>query len=126
MPFTPFIGLSVFVHLIVIGWNKLFPRTPIYSPHNPKRIYLGIWLFGCAIILLTFSFIFWSAIMLVRASIADSHSSVYVVEDAAVITSNYARVEIPLVMASPFMKHTAMPIAAFSFRTIAQRAEEEF
>jgi hypothetical protein len=76
MPLTPFIGLSIIVHVCIIILHKLFNwgpgRTVRYKEMRSTR-----WI-SFAIILFIFIFISTNAFLLVRASIVERHSLIQV------------------------------------------------
>ncbi len=78
MPLTPFIGLSVLIHISIIVINKLLRRvpgenetTPIVKNSTRKSI-----AYASLIIASVFTFVFINAGILIRASLTDSHSTV--------------------------------------------------
>jgi hypothetical protein len=84
MPTTPFIGLSVLIHLIIIGFHKIVrfkegPRTP-YKPASILQL-----AFGYFIIFSTFSVILTSGFWLLSASVQEEHSTIYAVERATTL-----------------------------------------
>ena len=73
MPLTPFVGLSVLIHLCTILGSRIiswFPKTKIQKP--PRWVRLK----SISIIIIVFVFITVQASFLIRAGIMDNHSSV--------------------------------------------------
>lgn len=73
MPLTPFVGLSVVIHLCTILGSRIiswFPKTKIKKPQR------WIKLKSISIIIIVFVFIGLQASLLIRAGIIDNHSSV--------------------------------------------------
>lgn len=77
MPLTPFIGLSVFIHIAIIIFYKLLHL----KKQSPRLIPLKVqsyWL-GCVVIFFVFTFVLGGASLLVKASITDEHANFRVV-----------------------------------------------
>lgn len=80
MPFTPFVGISTVVHLLIIAWHKCIERIPNrYLPtlrakknRLPSLILLII---GCLIMIAMLLFVLVGAIILVYSSSVDEHST---------------------------------------------------
>jgi hypothetical protein len=79
MPLTPFIGLSVIIHLFIITINKISSRFLKNKEIKHKSI-LGTKFKSISIIIIIFSFVTIQAGMLLRASIMDKHSSLKYIE----------------------------------------------
>ena len=75
MPFTPFIGISVIVHICVIFGCWLFSWIPTKEKIAQGTTYVG-YAVNSGIIVAVFMLIFIQAGFLVHASIVDKHSSV--------------------------------------------------
>lgn len=82
MPLTPFLGLSVLIHICIIVGYKLFSRSPKKKPVKAKNVRLTRAI-GVTTIFLVFIFVVTNATILVRASLVDKHSSVKFVSHAA-------------------------------------------
>lgn len=82
MPLTPLIGISVLVHIAVIAVGKLMrkDRTVYYTFVEPRKL---TYVVGCLIIFSIFSFVLFTAGMLLKASVEDSHSTFRYVENSA-------------------------------------------
>lgn len=74
MPLTPFVGLSVLVHIIVIIGHKLFNWTP--RNKTDAGVAAVVRFTGFAIVVFVFGVILTAATFLVHASIEDDHSSI--------------------------------------------------
>jgi hypothetical protein len=74
MPQTPFIGLSLIIHLFIIMINKLFSWFPKRKEGKQSSILLTK-IKSISIIIIIFSFVTFQAIILLRVSIIDKHSS---------------------------------------------------
>ncbi len=107
MPLTPFIGLSVLIHVSIIVINKLLRRipgeketTPLVKTSTRKTI-----AYTSLIIAAVFAFVLINAGILVRASLTDSHSTVRYV-------NNYFNDEdhLPLAFAEQEKEVTEKPV----------------
>lgn len=81
MPLTPFIGLSIAIHLGIIMIYKIISR--FYSRERTTTTVTAPimrW-YGFTIIAIVFIFVFTNAIILVRVSILDKHSIVHFVKN---------------------------------------------
>ena len=88
MPITPFIGLSVLIHIMIIIGNKLFRSTPSNEMHigTSKIMHYA----GFVIVIFVFGTILTGATLITHASIEDGHSSIRFVSKTA--ASAYAMV----------------------------------
>ena len=88
MPITPFIGLSVLIHIMIIVGNKLFR----FTPKNEKSIATSTMMHyaGFLIVIFIFGVILTGATLITHASIEDGHSSIRFVSRTA--ASAYAMV----------------------------------
>lgn len=75
MPFTPFFGISILVHVSVIIGNIIFRTVHIRKGDKKDRVFALQWL-GPIIISLIFTFVLISAGIMVHSSIVEKHSSV--------------------------------------------------
>ena len=75
MPFTPFIGISVLVHICIIFGCRLFSWIPNKEKKIRGTTYVD-YIINSVIIVSVFMLIFIQADFLVRASITDKHSTV--------------------------------------------------
>jgi hypothetical protein len=93
MPLTPFIGLSILVHIVLIIVYKTFNIVP--SKKRTIRHYsaFNTWL-GLVIITGVFSFVFVSAAFLVHASIVEEHSSINLIRHNSAFLQNLLHVNI--------------------------------
>ena len=80
MPLTPFIGLSVLVHMCVIAGHKLFSWVP-RKESNKKPASSLMHLASFAIIVLVFAAVLANATLLVWASVHSKYSSFNLVKD---------------------------------------------
>lgn len=80
MPLTPFIGLSVMVHIFVIISHRFFQWTPAEQGARTRGQQLVTRAIGLTIVSLVFVVVLFSAGTLVRASIEDRHSSIAMAE----------------------------------------------
>jgi hypothetical protein len=88
MPLTPFIGISVLVHIgIIIGYH-FFRWAPVARALKPERVSALVRAFGVGIIGVVFAVILTSATVLVRASVVDKHSSILFMD--AMVKDTYA------------------------------------
>jgi hypothetical protein len=129
MPFTPFIGLSVFFHIGIISWKKFFDSESDLRVHSldRKRVTMTTWYIGCFIILCIFTFVITTAFFLVRASVESPYSSVSVVEKESVVVERFVETETPhLGITLDFLRNQAMPAAAFTFATVARNEANQF
>ena len=90
---SPFFGLSVVVHVVVIAWHKtvsfLFPnrvKRQIVKPHLISQIFAVLTIFA------VLSFVVFCGATILYASVIEKHSTVYAVERYApeVAEFNYA------------------------------------
>lgn len=88
MPFTPFIGLSVSFHILMIIIFKVFNLTPRVERTLKHLAVAKSWP-GLIIITVVFSLVFASAVILVNASITEQHSSVNFVVHHYVVFKNF-------------------------------------
>ncbi len=79
MPLTPFLGLSLIVHMCIIAGHKLFSWIPV-GEKNQKPATPFVHIVGFTIIGVVFSFVLSTAFILVHASITDKHSSIRIVD----------------------------------------------
>ena len=80
MPLTPFVGLSVFIHILIIFWHNLFNRhTDNGHLHKIKTTSFKRFAIS-AIVISIFILVISSAGMLVRASVEDKYSSINLTE----------------------------------------------
>lgn len=88
MPLTPFIGLSVFIHIILIIIFKIFHINP-YNWNRKKRYsVINFWL-SSIIIVTMFSFVLFSAGVLVHASIVEKHSNIIFIKNHLTLWSSF-------------------------------------
>jgi uncharacterized membrane protein YvlD (DUF360 family) len=80
MPFTPFIGLSTFTHIVLIFTYRVFNLTPS-RPVFINKSYPLKKLLGSFIALGMFSFVFISAVFMLCASAMEKHSSIHFIEN---------------------------------------------
>lgn len=80
MPLTPFIGLSVAIHIGIILLYRLFNLAPATSEPVAQSSSRAMRWLGCGIITVVFGFVLTNAIILVRASVEDRHSVVHMLE----------------------------------------------
>jgi len=80
MPFTPLIGLSTFMDILLIMTYNLFNLKSnshaLGKKNSPFKTFLG-----SLIIIVTSGFVLVSAVLMVGASAAEKHSSVHFIED---------------------------------------------
>ncbi len=90
MPLTPFIGLSVIVHLCVIAGHKVSSWLPFRKPQTQSSIPRAS-IFSYPIIGIVFLMVMTNAFILVDRSVLDSHSSFRFINTyGAVIEKNIA------------------------------------
>jgi hypothetical protein len=87
MPFTPFIGLSIFIHITLIIVFKVFRLTPSNERVARRSYKLNNWV-SLLIITTIFSFTFTTAAILVRASIIERHSSINFIKNHSIMLDN--------------------------------------
>jgi hypothetical protein len=76
MPLTPFVGLSIMVHIVVIVGHRLFHWTPMKPESRKENVVAFVRFLGFGIIGAVFAVVLISATVLVRASVKDKHSSI--------------------------------------------------
>jgi len=104
MPLTPFVGLSVFIHLVVIALHWVFPWT--HKKQIRKKsvsIYTRIGTFFIVVII--FLFVIVQAGFLVYVSITDKHSNIKVLANHMEEIKNYVFYKLPIAIAE---KNTQM------------------
>ncbi len=89
MPFTPFIGLSVLVHIGIILWHKIFDVTSNFRALTVQKATRTLRFGISTIIVLIFAVILTSAIGLVRAGVNDKYSNINLVEQFVGYVQNY-------------------------------------
>ena len=85
MPFTPFAGLGVMVHILIIAVNKIYLWLPFKKAKSKTRIVpvYHIWrpIAGALIVIVVFSAVLLNAFTLIHASLADKYSSITLAEN---------------------------------------------
>ena len=82
MPTTPFIGISVLIHVGVILFHKIFRIKPRMQ-HAVVPLTSRHYIFSTIIVVSMFSVMLFMAFGLLSASVHEQHSTVYLVEDTA-------------------------------------------
>lgn len=127
MPFTPFLGLSALVHMGIIGWNKLFKREPHVNLHPGAKAPLYILAASCLIMLVIFTVVGVSAVLLLRDSINDPDSSVAVAEKVANETESYVKTQNVLPNINPeFARNLILPPVAYVATTLMRDELDRF
>ncbi len=93
MPLTPFIGLSILVHIILIIVYKTFNIVPNAKRTVRQYSAFNTWL-GLVIITGVFSFVFVSAALMVHASIVEKHSSINLIRNNSVFLRTLLHLDI--------------------------------
>jgi hypothetical protein len=89
MPLTPAIGISVIIHLAVITWYKVFSTDPT-NKRARKNYDASSWKFlGFVVVLAVAVVIVNGAINIVRVSLTEKHSSVFIVHKYVGETMDY-------------------------------------
>jgi hypothetical protein len=83
MPATPFIGISVLIHILIIIFHKVF-RIKEREPRSILLVSRGQYVFSVFIVLAMFALMLSTAVGLLAASITERHSTVYLIENTAV------------------------------------------
>ena len=80
---SPFFGLSVIIHVGVIIWHK---SVSFFFPHRKKRRiikpHVVTHFFGLLSIFVVLTFVVFTGITIIYASVLEKHSSLYVLEEA--------------------------------------------
>ena len=90
MPLTPFIGLSLIIHLGIILMYKLFNLYNREGKYKPSLSDKMLRVVGLGIISAVFMVVATNAVILLRASVKDRHSVVHFIENHFIITRHTA------------------------------------
>lgn len=89
MPATPFIGISVLIHILIIVFHKVF-RIKEREPRALRLATRSQYAFSVFIVIAMFGLMLSTAIGLLAASVTERHSTVYLIEDTAIWLSTQA------------------------------------